>query len=159
MKSKSQTVLRGGQHSKRMAHILLVEKPLMKGHFITTLGGHSSLKPHHLPIPHLHIRMAARFSETHYHDQRSSLCNTAKETHSFWRSLQEALDPETRPSESPASGKQTHTCNQPLNPDIGTKRFLDYVTIFIEHHHQCFQFQSNQKEIKHILRSQRQINS
>lgn len=36
MKSKSQTVLRGGQPSKRMAHILLVEKPLMKGNFIAT---------------------------------------------------------------------------------------------------------------------------
>ena len=32
MKSKSQTVLRGGRHSKRMAHILLVEKTL-KGLF------------------------------------------------------------------------------------------------------------------------------
>lgn len=36
MKSKSQTVLRGGERSERMAHVLLVEKSPLKGHFITT---------------------------------------------------------------------------------------------------------------------------
>lgn len=55
MKSKSQTVLRDGQHGKRMAHIILVEKSSQKGHFSTTLDSYSSLKPHLLPISNLHI--------------------------------------------------------------------------------------------------------
>ena len=40
------------QRSKRMAHILLVNKknnPLMKRHFITSLGGYSRLNPRNKP--------------------------------------------------------------------------------------------------------------
>lgn len=109
MKSKNQTVLRGGQHSKRMAHILPVENAFMKGQFITSLGGHSSFNPPttfpNQTAMQSRICMAARFSKTHSHEQNSSLYNDSRETHSFWQSLQEVLDPETRPSESPASEK------------------------------------------------------